>query len=156
MRLPTFLVLVRGFSIELAGLSLGLFWGAMAAGRLILGSVTDRIHFRRMILLSSILSTILIIVGITVTNQFWIIASWPLCGFVMGPIMPTIFAWANRIFTKRSGFATGVIYGVGFGGGVFAPWLLGVLADLFSLRQAILCLAFLVLAIGISMLTTND
>ena len=154
--LPTFLVLVRGFSIELAGLSLGLFWGAMAAGRLILGSVTDRIHFRRMILLSSILSTILIIVGITVTNQFWIIASWPLCGFVMGPIMPTIFAWANRIFTKRSGFATGVIYGVGFGGGVFAPWLLGVLADLFSLRQAILCLAFLVLAIGISMLTTND
>ena len=154
--LPTFLVLVRGFSIELAGLALGLFWGAMAAGRLIFGSVTDRLHFRRMVLLSSILSTIMIFLGITVTDQFWIIISWPLCGFVMGPIMPTIFAWTSRLFPKRSGFATGVIYGVGFGGGVFTPWVLGVLADLLSLRQAILYLAFSVLAIGISMLATND
>jgi FHS family glucose/mannose:H+ symporter-like MFS transporter len=154
--LPTFLVLVRGFSIELAGLSLGLFWGAMAAGRLILGSVTDKLRFKRMISLSSVLSTILIIVGITVANQLWIIVSWPLCGFVMGPVMPTIFAWTNRLFTKRSGFATGLIYGVGFAGGFLTPWLLGALADLLSLRQAILCLAFSALAIGISILTTNE
>ena len=154
--LPTFLVLVRGFSIELAGLSLGLFWGSMAAGRLILGSVTDRIHFKRMILLSSILSTILIFVGIMVADQFWIIISWSLSGFVMGPVMPTIFAWTSRLFTKRSGFATGVIYGIGFGGGVFTPWLLGVLADLLSLRLAILYLVFSVSIIGISMLTAHD
>ena len=154
--LPTFLVIVRGFSIELAGLSLGLFWGSMAAGRLILGSVTDRIHFKRMILLSSILSAILIFVGIMVADQFWIIISWSLSGFVMGPVMPTIFAWTSRLFTKRSGFATGVIYGIGFGGGVFTPWLLGVLADLLSLRLAILYLVFSVSIIGISMLTAHD
>ena len=154
--LPTFLVLVRGFSIELAGLSLGLFWGSMAVGRLILGGVTDRIHFKRMILLSSFLSTILIFMGITVADQFWIIISWSLSGFVMGPVMPTIFAWTSRLFTRRSGFATGVIYGIGFGGGVFTPWLLGVLADLLSLRLALLYLVFSVSIIGISMLTAHD
>lgn len=154
--LPTFLVLVRSFSIELAGLSLGLFWGAMAAGRLILGSVTDRLRFRRTILLSSVLSTVLIFAGITITNQLWIVISWSLSGFVLGPVMPTIFALASRLFPKRSGFATGVIYGVGFGGGVFTPWLLGVLADLLSLKQAMLYLAFSVLAISISILTISD
>jgi fucose permease len=128
----------------------------MAAGRLILGSVTDRIHFKRMILLSSILSAILIFVGIMVADQFWIIISWSLSGFVMGPVMPTIFAWTSRLFTKRSGFATGVIYGIGFGGGVFTPWLLGVLADLLSLRLAILYWVFSVSIIGISMLTAHD
>jgi len=153
--LPTFLVLVRNFSIELAGLSLGLFWGAMATGRLILGSVTDRLRFRRTILLSSVLSTILIFAGITITNQLWIVILWSLSGFVLGPVMPTIFVLASRLFPKRSGFATGVIYGVGFGG-VFSPWLLGVLADMLSLKQAMLYLTFSVLAISISIVTMND
>ena len=154
--LPTFLVLVRGFSIESAGFSLGLFWGAMAAGRLILGSVTDKVHFRRMILLCSVLSAALILIGLSLANQFLIIILWSLSGFAMGPVMPTIFAWTSRLFPQRSGFATGLIYGVGFAGGVFTPWLLGVLADLISLEQAIFCLAVSALAIGVSILAIND
>jgi FHS family glucose/mannose:H+ symporter-like MFS transporter len=154
--LPTFLVLVRGFSIGLAGVALGLFWGAMAVGRLVLGSVTDRVRFRRMILLSSLLSAVLIFLGIVVGNEFWIIISWSLSGFVMAPIMPTVFAWTNRLFDSRTGFVTGVIYGVGFGGGVFSPWLLGSLADLLSLRLAMLYLVFSISAIGVSILIAND
>jgi fucose permease len=152
--LPTFLVLVRGFSIELAGLSLGLFWGAMAAGRLVLGSVTDRLHFRRMIILSALLSTALISVGIIATNQLLTLISWPLSGFFMAPIMPTVFAWTSRLFPKRSGFATGVIYGIGFAGGVFSPWLLGVLSDQLSLTQAMPYLALSLMIICITMVAT--
>ena len=154
--LPTFLVLKRGFSIELAGMSLGFFWGAMALGRLILGSLTDRVRFRRMILLSSILSSTLILVGVTCESQFWIIVSWSLCGFVMGPLLPTVFAWTSRLFTSRSGFAIGLIYSLGFIGGVFSPWLLGTLADLFSLNLAMIYLVFSTSAIGVSMLVAND
>ena len=154
--LPTFLVLVRGFSIELAGVSLGLFWGAMAVGRLVLGSVTDRVRFRRMILFSSILSAVLIFLGIMVAGESWIIISWTLSGFVMAPVMPTVFAWTNRLFDSRRGFVTGVIYGVGFGGGVFSPWLLGTLADLLSLKLAMLYLVFSTSAIGVSILIADD
>lgn len=154
--LPTFLVIVRGFSIELAGVSLGLFWGAMAVGRLVLGSVTDRVRFRRMTLFSSMLSAFLIFLGIIVAGDFWVIILWSLSGFVMAPIMPTVFALTNRLFDSRRGFVTGVIYGVGFGGGVFAPWLLGTLADLLSLRVAMFYLVFSSLAIGVSILMVND
>ena len=154
--LPTFLVLVRGFSIELAGVSLGLFWGAMAVGRLVLGSVTDRVRFRRMILFSSMLSAVLIFLGIIVGGESWIILFWSLSGFVMAPIMPTVFAWTNRLFDSRIGFVTGVIYGVGFAGGVFSTWLLGTLADLLSLRFAMLYLVLSTSAIGVSILMAND
>ncbi len=154
--LPTFLVLERGFSFGLAGLSLGFFWGAMALGRFVLGSLTDRVRFRRMILLCSVLSSILIFVGATTESQFWIVTSWSLSGFVMGPILPTVFAWISRLFTSRSGFATGVIYSLGFVGGVFSPWLLGTLATIFSLNLAMLYLPFSTLAISASMLMAND
>jgi len=154
--LPTFLVLERNFPIWLAGLSLGFFWGAMALGRLILGSFTDRFRFRRMIMLSSTLSSILILVGITVQNQIWIVVSWSLCGFVLGPLLPTVFAWTNRQFPSRSGFATGVIYSVGFIGGVFSPWLLGTIADLSSLNLAMIYLFFSTSAVSVAMLPAKD
>jgi len=154
--LPTFLVLERNFSLWLAGMSLSLFWGAMAAGRLVLGSITDRFQFRRMIILSSILSSALILLGITVQDQTWIVVSWSLCGFVMGPLLPTVFAWTSRQFSSRSGFATGVIYSLGFFGGVFSPWLLGAIADLSSLNLAMIYLFFSTSAICIAMLAAKE
>jgi len=154
--LPTFLVMMRGFSIELAGVSLGLFWGTMAVGRLVLGSVTDRVRFRRIILFSSIVSAVLIFLGIMIGSNSWMIISWSTSGFVMGPIMPTLFAWANRLFDSRRGFVTGLIYCVGFAGGVFSPWLLGTLADLLSLRFAMLYLVFSISAVGVSILMVHD
>ena len=154
--LPTFLVLERNFSIWLAGMSLSFFWGAMAAGRLILGSLTDRFQFRRMIILSSISSSVLILLGISVQNQIWIVASWSLCGFVMGPLLPTVFAWTSRQFSSRSGFATGVIYSLGFFGGVFSPWLLGAIADFSSLNLAMIYLFFSTSAISIAMLAARE
>ena len=96
--------------------------------------------FRRMVMLSSILSSALIFVGVTVESQFWIYVSWSPCGFTIGPLLPTVFAWTNRLFTSRSGFATGLIYSLGFVGGVFSPWLLGTLADFLSLNLAMIYL----------------
>ena len=78
-----------------------------------------------MTLLSPILSAVLIFLGIMVGGESWIIIFRSLSGFVMAPIMPTVFGWTNRLFDSRRGFVTGVIYGVGFAGGVFSPWLLG-------------------------------
>ena len=154
--LPTFLVLVRGFPIELAGVSLGLFWGGMGVGRLVLGSMTDRVRFRRMNLLSSTLSTVLILLGIMIGVESWVIILWFLSGFFMGPIIPTVVAWSSRLSDSRRGFVIGVIYAVGFGGGVFSPWLIGTLADLLSLRLAMFYLVFTTAAVAVSILMAND
>jgi len=48
--LPSFLMLERNFSVKSSGLAVSLFWAFMAAGRLILGSLVDKVGYRRALL----------------------------------------------------------------------------------------------------------
>jgi MFS family permease len=150
--LPTFLSLERNLPIELASIASGLFWAAMAGGRLALGSVTDRFGYKRIIMLCSVLGTLLIVMGAVAENAYLLIVLWSILGFVFGPIMPTIFAWVSKLFPSRRGTATGIIYSTAFLGAVFLPWILGALAQLYSMSIAIFFLAFSALAICLSIL----
>jgi fucose permease len=94
--LPTFLMMERQFPVELASLSIGLFWASMAAGRLGLGSLTDRVGYRRLIVTCASLSALSILAATLIVDRYFIIALWCLSGFAFGPIMPTIFAWGRR------------------------------------------------------------
>ena len=150
--LPTFLIVERSFPVELASLSVGLFWAAMAGGRLALGSLSDRFGYKRMMTLCSAIAAIVILAGALVENRYVLVALWSLLGFIFGPIMPTIFAWTNKLFPSRPGFATGAIYSAAFLGAIFSPWLLGELAQLYSLKMSIFYLAFSTCGICISVL----
>jgi MFS family permease len=150
--LPTFLMMERQFPIELASLSIGLFWAFMAVGRLSLGSLSDRLGYKKLILISALLSALSILVATLIQDRFFIIAFWCLSGFTLGPIMPTIFAWAAAMFPSRRGVATGAIYGIGFLGAVFSPWLLGTVGDLYKLGVAALYIPFSAFMIAASIL----
>jgi hypothetical protein len=71
---------------------------------------------------------------------------------LFGQIIPTMLAWTSRLFPSTKGFATGVVYGSGFLGVVFAPWFTGVVARFFSLSASILYLAMSSLAVALSVL----
>jgi MFS family permease len=150
--LPTFLILERGFSVELASLSIGLFWASMAAGRLGLGSLTDKVGYKKLIVTCASLSALSILVATLVGDTYFIIALWCLSGFAFGPIAPTIFAWAAALFPSKRGVATGAIYSIGFLGAVFSPWFLGAIGDLFNLGISALYLPFSTLMIALSVL----
>ena len=150
--LPTFLMIERSFPIELASLSIGLFWASMALGRLALANFTDRVGYRKMIVACASLGAIFILGAISIQEKHAIIALSCLSGFAFGPIMPTIFAWTASLFPSRRGAATGAVYSVGFIGAVFSPWVLGALADVYSLNMAALYLAFSAFAIAPSAL----
>jgi fucose permease len=150
--LPTFLVLERGFPLELASLSIGLFWASMAAGRLGLGSLTDKVGYRKLIVTCASLSALSILMATLIADSYLIIVLWCLSGFAFGPIMPTIFAWAVALFPSKRGVATGAIYSIGFLGAVFSPWFLGTIGDLYNLGISALYLPFSTLMIALSAL----
>jgi len=154
--LPTFLVLERGFPIELASLSIGLFWASMAAGRLSLGSLTDKVGYRKLIVTCSSLSALTILIATLVSDGYLIVALWCLSGFAYGPIAPTIFAWAAALFPSRRGVATGAIYSIGLLGAVFSPWFLGTVGDLYNLGVSALYLPFSTFMIALSALMLRE
>jgi fucose permease len=148
--LPTFLMLERGFSVELASLSIGLFWASMAAGRLGLGSLTDKVGYRKLIVTCASLSALSILIATLIGDRYLIIAFWCFSGFAFGPIMPTILAWGAALFPSRRGVATGAIYSIGFLGAVFSPWFIGTIGDLYNLGISALYLPFSTLMIALS------
>ena len=154
--LPTFLVLQRKFPIELASLSIGLFWASMAAGRLGLGSLTDKVGYRKLIVTCASFGALSILIATLVGDSYLIIAFWCLSGFVFGPIAPTIFAWAAALFPSKRGVATGAIYSIGFLGAVFSPWFLGTIGDLYNLGISALYLPFSTFMIALSALMLRN
>jgi MFS family permease len=148
--LPTFLMLERGFSVELASLSIGLFWASMAAGRLGLGSLTDKVGYRKLIVTCASLSALSILIATLIGDRYLIIAFWCFSGFAFGPIMPTILAWGAALFPSRRGVATGAIYSIGFLGAVFSPWFLGTVGDLYNLGISAFYLPFSTFMIALS------
>ena len=154
--LPTFLMTERQFPVELASLSIGLFWASMAVGRLGLGSLADRMGYRRLIVTCASLSALSILTATLIEDRYFIIALWCLSGFAFGPIMPTIFAWAAALFPSRRGIATGTIYSVGFLGAVFSPWFLGAVGDLYNLSISAFYLPFSAFMVALSALMLQN
>jgi fucose permease len=150
--LPSFLVFEKGFSIVSASLCLGLFWASMAVGRVALGSLADRLGYKKLILSCSLLGGLSISAGAVLEETYVVMALWAFSGFAFGPIMPTIFAWSIKLFPSRRGFALGSITSMGFLGAVFSSWFLGAMAELYTLRGSALFIAFSAFAVGLSAL----
>lgn len=154
--LPSFLMFERRFPVELASLSIALFWAAMAAGRLGLGSLTDRIGYRKFIVTCASFSALSILIATLTADRNFMIALWCLSGFALGPIAPTMFAWAASLFPSRRGAATGAIYSVGALGAVFSPWFVGFVGDLNSLGVSIFYIPFSAFMIALSALMLRN
>ncbi len=147
--LPSFLMFERGFPLTLASFSISLFWASMGGGRLIFGIFVDRFSYKWIIIACSLVSTLFISIATLVENHYLIIVLWSLVGFTLSPIFPTILALANTLFPSRGGFVTGLIISIGSWGGIFSPWFIGVMAELFTLRNSILYLAVAAFLVGL-------
>lgn len=109
-----------------AGLALGVFWGSMGAGRVVLGPFLDRAGLRRMALLMALLG-----LGSVAANGLLPggppAARWALAGFSFSILFPAGMAFAARHYPGETGAAVGAIFGVGILGAVAVPGLIGVL-----------------------------
>lgn len=110
------------------------YWFGLMLGRLVLGSITERLgHFLviQLCLGGTVLGLLLL----------WLVPLTPiaalglaLTGFSLGPIFPTLIAVISRLVPSRLiASAIGFMTSLGAGGAAFYPWLSGNLANAFGI-----------------------
>ncbi|MBI4362447.1 MAG: MFS transporter [Euryarchaeota archaeon] len=120
--LPTYLGAGGAGQAE-AGLSLGLFWGLMGLGRVMLGPLLDRFEPRRMLL--GHIGLALLLYGASLLLPGMAFLLWPLAGFLYSVMFPGLMVLTSRRFPRRPGAAMGAIFTFGVWGAVVFPALLG-------------------------------
>jgi fucose permease len=138
--LPSFLILYRHWQTVDAGLVLSLFWASMAVGRLGLARISERIEYRKLIVISGSISLASIFFGICVDSPIAVAALWCVTGFCFGPVFPVIVAWASRCLPENTGLSSGVVGTVATIGAMFSSWLIGIIAQIFTLREGMMLL----------------
>lgn len=130
----SFLVEERQTATLVAAWLVSGYWFGLMLGRLVLGSITERLgHFL----------VIQICLGGTVLGllMLWLVPLTPiaalglaLTGFSLGPIFPTLIALISRLVPHRLiASAIGFMTSLGAGGAAFYPWLSGNLANAFGI-----------------------
>lgn len=126
----TFLLRIRHVTSFSASLCASAFWAGMALGRIILGSLTDRIGERLSVtlyLLAALASEALFCLLPPVTVS---VVSITLLGFFLGPLFPTGIVMITRLMPRELHVgAVATVAAVGQVGGAVFPFVLGVMAE---------------------------
>jgi fucose permease len=130
----SFLTEQRGTAELIAAWLVSGYWFGLMLGRLVLGSITERLgHFLviQLCLGGTAIGLLLLwLVPITPVAAFGL----ALAGFSLGPIFPTLIAVISQLVAKRLlASAIGFMTSLGAGGAAFFPWLAGNLANEFGI-----------------------
>ncbi|KAK1999216.1 major facilitator superfamily transporter [Colletotrichum falcatum] len=111
------------------------FWGGMAAGRLALGFVTDKLGARRAVTLYLVLAPVFVVL-FTVIRVLWVsVLAMSLVGFFMGPLFPSCIVQLVSFLPRGLHVgAVSFVASVGQIGGAILPYLLGVITQVMGLR----------------------
>ena len=131
-----------------ATLGLSLFWGGIAAGRLVASRIADRFDPVRFTTACALMGGIAILVAVAVGWGPARIALFLAAGFAFGPVYPMIMAVAGALFPHRAAAVAGVLTAAGVVGSVTYPALMGLIAGVAGLAAGMLGAAALIVASG--------
>jgi len=126
----------EGRAAVLGEISLSLFWGSMIIGRLIAGLLYR--HSGRIMMIC--LFTTMVFSLLLQINQppFVSVSLYILIGFGMSAVWPLIMAACTRAFRSTSGTAGGLMMLGGSLGGMLIPFVMGIISNTGSVKNAIL------------------
>jgi MFS family permease len=118
-----------GIGVAEVGVLLAIRSVASMAVRLVLGQLSGRLGLRRILIWGSV-ATLISMVALALTDNFWLIAAIMLVsGFTMGIGQPATMAWVSRISAPESrGLAIAIRLTANRFGQVAMPALAGVIA----------------------------
>lgn len=126
---------VKHFSILEASTGLSLFYIGITLGRLCGSLFVDRAGHVRSILAASLLAAICILGGIAGPESLALLTS--ASGFCYSIIFPTSTAVISEISTGHTGRTLGIFLAFGGLGGMFGPWIVGIINDLAGLETGL-------------------
>ncbi|KAI3390743.1 hypothetical protein diail_8769 [Diaporthe ilicicola] len=145
----TFMLRARHASTYVASLSSTGFWIGMAAGRLVLGVVTDRVGVRGAATAYVVIAIIAQAVVAAVDAAAVTIVAVILVGFFLGPLFPSGIVVLARLLPRDLHVgAVSFVASVGQLGAAFGPFALGALVQLLGIKTfQVFILALLVVAL---------
>lgn len=135
--LPAYAELSLNFSPQMAGTSLMLFSVAMALGRMVSGAIGNRINPFALMGWGAVLSVGLFLAGAYLPHPTWALAACIAAGFTGSALWPTMLAVAADRYPDGGATMFAVLAAFGNAGGIFMPWVVGMVGDAHSLSDGI-------------------
>ena len=135
--LPIFMQDVKGYEFEIAGLSLTLLEGAGVLGALTMGTASDWLGRRKILIVLFLVSPVLFL-GFLNSSGWMLFAYLLPLGFTMLSPSAVLLAVVQDSFRQNRALANGLFLMANFVIRAPALWLLGSVADRFGLENAFL------------------
>lgn len=153
--LPAYAEMSLEFSPEVAGGSLVLFSVAMALGRIVSGLIGNRVNPYALMGGGCVLTVIFFLIGAYSPNPFFALTACVAAGFTGSALWPTMLAVAADHYPDGGATMFAVLAAFGNAGGIFMPWVVGIVGEARSLSDGIatsaiapFLMAFLVVALA--------
>lgn len=141
----TYIQKTTSTTLELAALVTALFWMAVTLGRLMGTILGSRLSSRQVLILCLVIATLgaAVFVAGFGSSLFSILAIF-LIGLGLGAFYPTTMAEVTGTFSNAPGQAATLFTLMGSAGGVFIPWLQGLVMEQAGIRSGTFMVAALV------------
>ncbi|MFH2144208.1 MAG: MFS transporter, partial [Bacteroidota bacterium] len=131
--LPTYLNL-KGESLWFAGISLSVFELAGVAGTLISGFISNKIGRKRLLVIVSLISPVLMYI-FSQASTIFVFPVLVLLGLFIFASTPVILSLVVEVKSDRPSFINSIYMAISFAIGAIATILVGVMADKFNLQN---------------------
>ncbi len=132
----------EGFSLFSIGVIVSLYNIAGAVSGLLAGHLSDRIGYKPIFYVSSLLGTVALHLLLVLPGP-WVLVNAFFSGFFVMAILPLAVTMGQELAPKGKSIVSSLMMGLAFGmGGMMTP-LAGHLADLFSIRSVLAIFALL-------------
>jgi MFS family permease len=113
------------------------YHASMAAGRLVFAGITSRFGNLRTLRAAGLLTAVGMALALATRESFLIVCGFLAVGLALSAVVPIALSVAGGMLPERVGGASSVVTTVGYGGFLLGPILVGVLAEVLSLRLAL-------------------
>jgi fucose permease len=132
--LPAYAETSLGFPKWIGGGALLSFSLLMAAGRMVVGSIGERVNAFVVLAWCCSSSVILFLLGSFLPTSGWALASCIAVGFTGSALWPTVLAVSADRYPAGGATMFAALAAMGNAGGILMPWIVGWIGDLFSLH----------------------
>lgn len=138
-------------SRSVSNLALSGFLAAYIPGRYVYSKLSKKYGYLKVVMANAIAASGLIFLAFYVMDGVWKLPFIFACGFPVSGIFPTMLAMGTDIFPQFSGPMNAIGMGVGMMGISLFPWVMGIIADIYTVSTAMQFMLFL--GLGVTAMT---
>lgn len=143
------------FSRSISNVALSGYLAAYIPGRYVYSQLSKKIGYLKIVFLNALIASLLIFMAFYVLEGVWMLLSIFICGFPVSGIFPTMLAMGTDIFPQYSGPMNAIGMGFGLMGISLFPWIMGIIADSYTVKIAMQFMLFLGISIAVISLITQ-